>query len=195
MAHWDAMAAIGRARWRAFDAALGGRLLAALAVTEAPLEAVLAADPELPCRPILGRWRREAPAFDAAVRQALAAQRRRRRARAASRPGPETTAVVTRAIRAGGTLASLGRTPGMPSRQTLRRWVRVDPAFAQAVARACEIRDLWLSEQMLAAAGDWRTRTRRELQARVAPISRQRARLGHRPGATHRRRAESPAQG
>lgn len=40
-----------------------------------------------------------------------------------------------------------------------------------------------------AAGPHWRMRTRRELQALTAKVSRQRARLCHRPGSAHRRRA------
>jgi hypothetical protein len=177
-------------RWRGFDRGLARRLLEALAAGEGRLEAVLAADPALPCKPVLARWRREVPAFDRAVRAALAAQRRRREA-VAGLVQAELIAAVTRAIRLGGSFASVGRAPGMPTRQTLRRWYRRDADFAAAVDRACAARELWLTEQILEAAGDWRAKTRRGLQAELAPLVRARARLAHRPGATWTRRPGS----
>src|SRR5258708_31283943 len=97
--HWAKMAAIGRARWRPFDAALGARLVAALAAGGDRLEVVLAADPELPCKPVVARWRREAPGFDAAVRAALGAQQQRRLARTATPPGPGAIRAGAAALR------------------------------------------------------------------------------------------------
>jgi hypothetical protein len=100
-------------------------------------------------------------------------------------------AAVLRAIRRGGSFASVGRTPGMPSRQTLRRWCRRDAGFAAAVDRACSAREVWLTEQILEAARDWRGQTRRALQAELAPLTRARARLDHRPGAGWTRRSDT----
>lgn len=50
-------------------------------------------------------------------------------------------------IRLGASLLSLSHEPGMPSRQTLYRWVAERPAFAQAVLAACEARAQMLADQ------------------------------------------------
>lgn len=44
-------------------------------------------------------------------------------------------AIVGR-VRRGETIASIGRTPGLPQEQTVHRWLREKPAFAQAVDEA-----------------------------------------------------------
>jgi len=66
----------GRVRRRAFDPVLADRIIVGLH-NGLKLEAVLAADPELPCRPTLRRWRREAPEFDAVLKMIFAAWRSR----------------------------------------------------------------------------------------------------------------------
>jgi hypothetical protein len=60
--------------------------------------------------------------------------------------------------------------------------VAARPDFAQAVARACELRDDWFNEQVVDAA------LRGARKRDVGPILRHMTRLRHRPGAVHRRR-------
>ncbi len=68
---------MGRARRRDFDQGVADRVI--LALHKAPpgvrLEDALAADPALPCRPTLTRWRREEPMFDAVLRMIFAGRR------------------------------------------------------------------------------------------------------------------------
>ena len=178
----------GRARYRAFDQALADRIIVGLD-RGARLKDVLAADPELPCMPILRRWRRQEPAFGRVVRTLIRAGKRRRSAA----PGctPQMVDEIVRRIVEGASFASLGRQADMPSRQTLRRWLRARPDFAQAVARACEDREDWYNDQLvlIAEAAGAGPGGLAAAKRRGAPLARQLARLRHRPGAAHRRRA------
>jgi hypothetical protein len=177
-----------RARYRAWDPALADRII--LSVHRgATLAQALAGDPELPCLPIVRRWRREQPEFDAVLRMMLPAWRRKRgEARGCT---PELTERVVDHIIEGGSFNSLGREPGMPSRQTLRRWVRVRPEFAQAVAWACHHREDWYRDQIQMIAESATPGTMKETRRRMGPLLRQLVRLRHRPGAVHRK--ASPA--
>lgn len=175
------LGAQGRARFRAFDGALADRIVVGLS-SGARLDAVLAADPALPCRPVVRRWRRENRAFDAVVKRILAAWRAHRAARV-----PEILVFeVTEHIRDGGSFASLTRAGG-PSRTTLRRWYRRDPAFARAVDAACDDREESLEFELWVAAERVVPGPPREMTRQIAPITREIARLRHRPGAVHRR--------
>ena len=150
----------------------------------------LAADPALPSLPIVRRWRREQPQFDWVLRTMFTAPRRRGLVRGtAPRCTPRMAqAIVDRIVR-GGSFASIGREPRMPSRQTLRRWVAVRPDFAAAVAQACEHREDWYYDQIQMIAEDATPGTVAEAKRRMGPLLRQLVRLRHRPGAVHRRRA------
>jgi hypothetical protein len=175
----------GRARRRSFDQGLADRVIVALnkgLFQGLTLEAVLAADPELPCKPVLARWRREAPAFDRVLKMMFAA----RRARVRPVPAWRIEAIVDHIVE-GGSFASYSRLPGGPSRTTLRQWLR-DPAFARAVAGACEDREAWYEDQILMAGDAARGASVRTLERRVGALKRQLVRLRHRPGAVHRRR-------
>jgi hypothetical protein len=88
----------------------------------------------------------------------------------------------------GGSFASYSRLPGGPSRTTLRRWHRRDPAFAREVATACEWREDWLAGQVLDAAQRTPPRPIREVERAIGALKRKLVRLRHRPGAAHRRR-------
>jgi hypothetical protein len=99
-----ALGALGRARRRGFDPALAERIVAGV-MSGARLEAVLAGDPELPCRPTLRRWRREAPVFDAALKEVFATARARRDKAIPA----ELAAFVVDWIKDGETFASLAR--------------------------------------------------------------------------------------
>ena len=173
----------GRARYRAWDAGLGDRIILAIH-RGGRLEDVLAGDPALPSRPIVRRWRREQPEFDAVLKMLIAAHRRARGAA----PGctSEMTDKVVARIVEGGSFASVGREPGMPSRQTLRRWMRVRPEFAKAVAWACHHREDWYRDQIALIAES--ATPGKVARRRMGPLLRQLVRLRHRPGAVHRKR-------
>jgi transposase-like protein len=191
-----ALGELGRARRRPFDQALADRIIVGLN-SGARLEAVLAADPELPCRPTLRRWRREAPEFDRVLKMIFAAWRSRggglaggsRRAR---RVPEAVRGAVCEAIEDGGSFASLAR-DGFASRATLRRWYRADPDFAEAVDGACAEREATLDFELWLAAEQVPPGPVKEMNRAVAPITRAIARLRHRPGAVHRRRGGAGA--
>jgi hypothetical protein len=191
----DLLEELGRARRRAFDPVLADRIIVGLH-KGLKLEAVLAADPELPCRPTLTRWRREAPEFDRVLKMIFAAWRSRGsglaggrvRGLGRERAVPETVRqAVCGTIADGGTFASLAR-EGFASRTTLRRWYRADVDFADAVDRACAAREEALNFELWVAAEGVPPGPVREMNRAVAPITRSIARLRHRPGAMHRRR-------
>jgi transposase-like protein len=176
----------GRARFRAWDPALGERIIAAVS-EGATLEAALAGDPALPCKPTLRRWRREQPAFDAVLRMIFADWRGRR---AVARDCiPQVAEDIVDQIVTGGTFASISREGG-PSRTTLRRWVAARPDFAAEVAQACELRDDWFREQVAATAAMTPPGAVGEARRSVGPILRHMVRLRHRPGTVHRRRGK-----
>ncbi|HXA40001.1 MAG TPA: hypothetical protein VNW53_13465 [Phenylobacterium sp.] len=194
-----ALGELGRARRRAFDPVLADRIIVGLN-SGARLEEVLAADPELPCRPTLRRWRREAPEFDRVLKMIFAAWRSRGSGlgrgrvsgsgRGSGRGGrvPESVRqAVCETIEDGGSFASLAR-EGFASRATLRRWYRADAHFAEAVDDACARREEALDFELWAAAEQVPPGPVKEMTRAVAPIIRKIARLRHRPGAAHRRR-------
>jgi hypothetical protein len=175
----------GRARRRDFDQDLADRVIVGLH-KGGRLEAVLAADPELPCKPVLARWRREQPEFDRVLRMIFAAWRTRRQS---GTPVPDrTVAKVVGHIKDGGSFASFGRLRGGTSRQTLRKWLKADPDFAEAVARACEVRQTLIQLEIMMVADTTPPGPLREMNRATAPLTRKLVRLRHRPGAVHRRR-------
>jgi hypothetical protein len=182
--------AMGRARRRGFDPVLADRIVVGL-WRGARLEDVLAGDPELPCKPTLRRWRREAPEFDRVLRAVFDGWRDRR-ALGSSHWTPEMGARIVARIVEGASFASLGREPGMPSRQTLRRWAATRPEFAAEVAQACIDREDWYNDQIQIIAERAGPLGWKAARARAAPLSRHLARLRHRPGTPHRRAGHSP---
>jgi hypothetical protein len=168
----------GRARFRAFDQALADRIVVALNRGFADglrLRDVLAADPELPCRPTLARWRREQPEFDRVLRMIFAARR------AAIKPVPEVfVEEVVDHIVEGGSFLSFSRIPGAPAYTTLRRWMR-DPSFAAEVAEACEWREEWLWGQVEDIAMRTPPGPIRQMERAIGPLKRQIVRLRNRP--------------
>jgi hypothetical protein len=177
----------GLARHRGWDPGLGDRIIQGVNRGRR-LKDVLAGDPALPSLPIVRRWRREQPEFDAVLRMMFATWRKR--GQAAPRCTPEMTEAIVGRIVEGGSFASIGREPGMPSRQTLRRWVRVRPEFATAVAWACEHREDWYHDQIAMIAEGAAPGTAKATRRLMGPLLRQLGRLRHRPGAVHRRRKD-----
>jgi hypothetical protein len=185
--------AFGRARRRDFDQGLADRVIVALdkGVRDGVrLEDVLAADPELPCRPVLRRWRREEPEFDAVLRMLFAA----RRTAGPRVPEWQVEDVVDHIVE-GGSFASYSRLPDGPTRTTLRRWFRRDRDFAREVTRACECREDWYYDQIEMVAQGTPAGPIREMERAVGPLKRHLTRLRHRPGAVHRRRASGDERG
>jgi len=187
----------GRARRRDFDPALADRLIVALnraigerAPGKARLAAVLAADPALPCRRVLARWRREQPEFDQVLKMILTA----RRALGPRVPAPVVEDVVDHIVE-GGSFASYSRLPGGPSRTTLRAWFRRDAAFARAVRGACEDREHWYEDRILMAAEGAAPGTAAVRARAIGSLKQQLGRLRNRPGAVHRRAAARPGEG
>lgn len=177
---------------REFDPVLADRLIVALhralregGPGEARLAAVLAADPELPCRPVLARWRREQPEFDGVLKMLFSARR------AMGRRVPEDVLEdVFEHIVEGGSFASYSRLPGGPSRTTLRAWFRRDAAFAQVVRQACVFREEWYEDRILMAAEGGAAGALGERARTIGSLKRDLARLRHRPGAKHRKRGQ-----
>jgi hypothetical protein len=75
----------------------------------------------------------------------------------------------------------------MPAAGTLYRWVRDHPDFAAEVARACDLREDWYADQMAHVLERGLGEPMKELRKRMAPFSRQLARLKNRPGTKRRR--------
>lgn len=182
----EGIGARGRARRRGFDQRLADRVIVALnrgVFKGVRLADVLAADPELPCRPVLRRWRREEPEFDAVLRIFMTARR------AAGPRVPEwLVKEIVDHIVEGGSFASYSRLPDGPTRATLRRWYRADAAFARKVDQACEWREEWYADQILMASDGAVPGPVREMERAVGSLKRHLVRLRHRPGAVHRKR-------
>jgi len=170
--------ALGRARRRPFEQKLADRIVARLWAThprDLSLEDLLTSDPTLPCWETVMRWRRERPAFGKVMTQVLAARRRRAWA------VPEILVEeVTDHIALGGSFLSYSRQPGGPSQGTLRRWMR-DPAFARAVAEACELREELLYDQIGEVAATVPPGPIREMERAIGPMKRRIVSLRNRP--------------
>jgi hypothetical protein len=70
----------------------------------------------------------------------------------------------------------------MPCAETLYRWVRQRPDFRDAVARACDDREDWYHDRILAIAETVTPGTVTATRKRMSPLVRQLGRLKHRPG-------------
>jgi hypothetical protein len=164
----------GRTRRRDFDPEVADRIVVRLNKGWG-LKALLKADPELPSREVVARWRREQPAFDRVLKMMIAGKR------AAMPPVPEAIVRdVTDHILTGGTFLSYSRRPYGPAYNTLRRWMR-DPNFAQEVAQACAFREDWYHDQIELVAQQTPPGPVREMERSIGPLKRQLVRLRHRP--------------
>ena len=152
--------------------------------------AVLAADPALPCKPVLRRWRWEDPMFDRVLKAIFAG----RRAKGAPAPQPVLEDVVDHIVE-GGSFASYSRLADGPSRTTLRRWYRRDPGFARKVDAACDWREEWYADEVMMAADRTAPGSVGEKRRAVGSLKQQLGRLRHRPGAVHRRRPGGDDEG
>jgi hypothetical protein len=163
-----------RRRYRPFDQDLADRILVRVARGE-HLAKLLAADPALPGRGVLTRWREENPEYARALRTAVLVGRRVR-GRAVVGCTPKLTAVIAARVRNGATLARLGETPGLPCATTLYGWMRRRPDFRDAVARAARDRAEGLAARVLdlaeAATPQTLAGTRRRIDALKARADR-----------------------
>jgi hypothetical protein len=164
-----------RAHARPWDPALADRIYLRVLRGET-LRAMLCADPTLPSRHVIARWRREHPEFDR--RMAMAAKARRRLwGRGRCGCTPELTDRIARRVVEGASFAKIARARGMPSVHTLYAWKRDRPAFAQAIAAAREARADWCADEILAAAEEATPATHRAARRRIAALKRRSAYL------------------
>lgn len=170
-------------RFRRFDPALADRILVRVG-RGAGLERTLTADPLLPCRAVVTRWRRERPEFDHELKVAIAVGRRHWQRRL--RCTPELVEAIAHRIRQGATLANLGLRRDMPCRATLYAWMRTRPDFADAVERACRDRELELGERMVEIAMASTPQTAGRAARQVAAVKRRLGRVSRLPGQTWR---------
>jgi hypothetical protein len=174
-----------RRRFRAFDQALADRIHVRVARGE-PLGTTLTADPELPSRPTLDRWRAQNREFDRALRTAIRAGRRVRGS-ARLRYTPALAEQVADRLREGATFAELGRMPRMPTAATLHGWLRHRRAFADACAAAWDEREDVVADQVLDIADAVTPETLADARARIAALQRESARLRKRTAPATRR--------
>ncbi len=100
-------------------------------------------------RTAFSRWRREQPELDLIMKKAVQlAPRARGAVRAARACTPELTECIEHRILDGASLYSLSKAADMPSATTLYKWVRTRPAFAAAIASACQFRDDLYADQV-----------------------------------------------
>lgn len=130
-------------RWR-FNPAVADELMVRLLRGETLPQ--LMADPRMPGREILRRWRRRNRFFDLSMRSALLA-RHRRRMRGRCGCTPEIVDMVGDLILDGETLHSLSGRHGLPHHVTLYGWMRTRPDFARAVTAARQVRRDFRAEQ------------------------------------------------
>jgi hypothetical protein len=161
----------------AFDQAVADRIMVRVARGE-PLCRVNA-DPAMPGRGLLNRWRRERPDYDRLMRRAVVMGWGRRGPRLRT---PELTEAILDGLVLGESLASLGRRPDMPSAATLYAWVAQDEAFARQVVQACDQREDWYDDQMVMLDDAPDPATMKAWRARIAPLVRRRGQLHPRPG-------------
>lgn len=171
---------LGR-RWRDFDQDVADLIVARVS-RGGGLERALVADPRLPCRGVVTRWRREQAGFADALR--VAQRVGARKDRALGRRTPELTEAIVLALCQGESLASLGLRADMPCRTTLYAWVRTQPDFAAEVAWACEHRQDWYVDQVRATAQETGDVAHRG--PAVMALKHRLSRLQYRPGSRRR---------
>jgi hypothetical protein len=135
----------GAERWP-YDEAVVDRIILRICKGETLPE--LMADPAMPGRAALARWRRSHPEFAGALKVAnRSGYRRRARAR---RRSPALLAAIAAHIQGGGSVRSASMAvPGAPSAYSLYLWLKADPAFAGDVAWAKRMRDDLLMDMAL----------------------------------------------
>jgi hypothetical protein len=131
---------------RRFDPALADRLIVRTAAGERLADVL--ADPAMPSKPVLRRWRAQEREFDGALRMALGVGRRQR-AQTPRGLTPRLADEIVDRILDGASLHGLSNVAGLPHHVTLYGWMRRDRAFADRVRWAEGERDLELLEQAL----------------------------------------------
>jgi hypothetical protein len=141
----------GHSRWRAWDAEVAGRLLAAV-LKGAPMRATLASDAAFPSLAVLDRWRREQPRWAADLKIAMKHGRVRRAAARCRARAEALEEEVGFAVLDGASLRRLGDgDPELPCARTLYAWRRRWPSFARSVDLAAEMRDWRKAEEIFLA--------------------------------------------
>ncbi|MBW8812108.1 MAG: hypothetical protein JF588_01670 [Caulobacterales bacterium] len=159
---------------RDFDPVVADRVLLWLGRGQ-PLTTLRRADPTLPCPKVLARWRREEPQFAMGLDEC----RRVGRLRAGPprqpnrSPRARLTPKILRRLAAGATLHGLSRERGMPSAQTLYRWVRLHPDFAAAVDQACSDREALYLERIMELADGATAETLPRVMGRIRRLRRE----------------------
>ncbi|HEX3700982.1 MAG TPA: hypothetical protein VHV27_09945 [Phenylobacterium sp.] len=162
----------GRRTW---DPALGDRIIARVAYSPS-IKGVLSADPALPSRRIVSRWRREQPQFAKVMKIAIQGARRRRHY-AASRCTEALMEVICERLAQGATLFKVSRDRRMPSSTTLYSWMRTRPEFAERVAAAYEAREHVYLDRMLEIAEAATPATLPDARRRITILKRRLARI------------------
>jgi hypothetical protein len=146
-----------------------------------PLRRAIAEDPVFPGFKALREWLREHPDNHTGLRIAMKVGQIAR-CRARTRRTPELTRRIVERIVEGESLYSLAGQPGMPSLSTLYKWVATDEGFANQIAQACEDREHWYREHILAIAETAAVGTVTATRRAMAPWTKQMTRLRNRPG-------------
>jgi hypothetical protein len=146
---WSARKFHGRQKGWPYDEALADRII--LRVRRGETLPQVMADPAMPGKDALARWRHSHPEFAGALELAgRSGFRARARAR---RRTPELLAAIVAHIEQGGSVRSAAMTvPGAPNISNLRRWLKTDRAFAQDVAWAKQMRDERMADTVLEIA-------------------------------------------
>jgi hypothetical protein len=141
----------GHPRWRAWDAEVAGRLLAAV-LKGAPMRATLASDPAFPSLSVLNRWRREQPRWAAELKIVIKHGRVRGAAARCRARAEALEEEVGLAVLDGASLRRLGAEDAdLPSARTLYAWRRRWPSFARSVDIATDMRDWRAAEEAFEA--------------------------------------------
>jgi transposase-like protein len=173
---------VTHSRYRAFDQAIADKMLVRVVRGE-NWRRMLETDPEMPSRVVVYRWRAEQPDWDKAMKIAFRVGRLAgAKARARAQLTAELREEITDRIVLGGSLRSVARSPDMPCAQTLYAWVARWPEFAREVARACEIREVWLNDQMIDIAIRNGPFGLAETKREAAPLQLRANQLSKRPG-------------
>ncbi|MDO8378194.1 hypothetical protein [Phenylobacterium sp.] len=120
-------------KWARYDEKVADEIIRRVAFGE--FVADVEADPSLPSRPVLARWRRMRPDFDKALRVAKLSGRHHRRHNPRRLTAAVFDHVLTR-MTAGACLRDVAREARMPGYTTLMNWQARNPDFAKMVAWA-----------------------------------------------------------
>lgn len=120
-------------KWAFYDEDVADEIIRRVAFGE--YVADVEADPGLPSRPILARWRRMRPDFDKALRVARLSGRHHRRHNPRRLTARLFDDILTR-LTSGACLRDVARDPKMPCYSTLMDWQARNPEFARMLAWA-----------------------------------------------------------